>query len=144
MMYLYRIYRYLYLKKIPIIPNLLSKIGFLMFNSYVPASVTIGKGSKLAYGGIGMVIHERAVIGDNCVIGQGMTIGGRSKKYEVPRIGNNVYIGAGARILGDVVIGDEVIIGPNAVVLESIPNNSIAVGIPARIVKTGIKVADFV
>ena len=63
---------------------------------------------------------------------------------EVPRIGNNVYLGSGCRILGPVTIGDEVIVGPNAVVLEDVPSGSVVVGIPARVVKSGIKMRDLV
>lgn len=144
MIKLYQIYRWLYLKKIPILPTILSKVAFLIFNSHVPPSTQIGKGTKFGYGGIGVVIHGRTEIGDRCVIGQGITIGGRSKKKEVPRIGNNVYIGAGSRILGDITIGNNVIIGPNAVVIQDIPSNSIAVGIPAKVIREGIEVEDFI
>jgi len=90
------------------------------------------------------VIHSRAIIGENCIIGQGITIGGRSKSIDVPVIGNNCYLGAGCRILGDVKLGDNVIVGPNAVVINSIPNNSIAVGIPAKVIKTNIDPKDFI
>ena len=136
--HLHRIAYWLYSKKI------IYYLQFLLFNSSVPYQTYIGKGTVFAYGGIGVVIHARAKIGNNCIIGQGITIGGRSKKHGVPKIGNNVYIGAGARILGDIVIGDDVIIGPNAVVLKDIPSNCIAVGIPAKIIKTNIKMRDYV
>ena len=141
---LHRIANLLYRKKIPFFPRIIYLLQFLMFNSTVPYTTKIGKGSKFAYGGIGVVIHARAVIGENCTIGQGITIGGRSKLKNVPVIGNKVYLGAGSRILGPIIIGDNVIIGPNAVVLDDIPSNSIAVGIPAKIIKTGINIDDFV
>jgi serine O-acetyltransferase len=131
-------------KKVPVLPKLIYYFQFFLFNSSVPSTVKIGKTTKFAYGGIGVVIHERSVIGENCVIGQGVTIGGRSKHYEVPVIGNNVYIGAGARILGPVEIGDEVVIGPNSVVIDNIPSNSIAVGMPAKVIKSNIMVKDYV
>ncbi len=134
----------LYLKKIPIIPKIIYHIQFLLFNSSVPASTKIGKHTVFAYGGIGCVIHDRAMIGNNCIIGQGITIGGRSKVYDVPKIGNNVYIGAGARILGNVLIGDDVVIGANSVVTKDISSGSVVVGIPAKIIKTGIKMEDYV
>lgn len=131
-------------KKVPVLPKLIYYIQYFLFNSSVPSTVKIGKNTKFAYGGIGVVIHERAVIGDNCVIGQGITIGGRSKYYAVPVIGNNVYIGAGARILGPIEIGNEVVIGPNSVVIDNIPSNSIAVGMPAKVIKSNIMVKDYV
>jgi serine O-acetyltransferase len=141
---LYRLNNFFYTYGVPLITKVFYVIQFLMYNSSVPASVKIGKGTKFAYLGIGCVIHARAVIGRNCTIGQGITIGGRSKKKDVPIIGNNCYLGAGCRILGDVKIGDNVIIGPNAVVLTDIPNNSIAVGIPAKVIKTNINPEDFI
>lgn len=130
--------------KIPIIPKLIYGLQFLIYNSSIPPSTKIGKGTKCAYLGIGIVIHGRAVIGENCIIGQGVTIGGRSKKVEVPRIGNNCYLGAGCRLLGDIIIGDNSIIGPNSVVLENVPSNSIVVGIPARVIKSNINPKDFI
>ncbi len=144
LMRLHRTANFLYRKKIPFLPRAIYVLQYLVSNSAVPASVQIGKRTKFAYRGIGLVIHKEAVIGDDCMIGQGMTIGGRSKHIAVPIIGNNVYMGAGCRVLGPITIGDNVIIGPNSVVLEDVPSNCIVVGIPARIIKTGIKVEDFV
>jgi len=141
---LYKINHFLFSKKIPVLPKIIYAIQFLLYNTSLPASVTIGKGSKFAYMGIGCVIHARAVIGENCMIGQGITIGGRSKMVGVPRIGDNCYLGAGCRILGDITIGDNVIIGPNAVVLNDIPSNTIAVGIPAVVKKTNIDPKDYI
>lgn len=85
----------------------------------------------------GIVIHGNAVIGNDCIIRQGVTIGNKSisDPHLAPIIGNNVNIGAGAKILGDVVIGDNVSIGANAVVLTDIPNDCVAVGVPAKIIK---------
>jgi len=134
----------LYQMRIPLFPKIIYYIQFLLFNSSLPPSVKIGKNSVFGYGGIGVVIHDRAQIGERCVLGQGITIGGRSKRFEVPIIGNNVFIGPGARILGDVVIGNNVIIGANSVVIESVPENSIVVGIPAKIIKTDIIPEDYV
>lgn len=82
---------------------------------------------------------SRIVIGEDCKIFQGVTIGSKWSKAsclgEAPRIGNNVMIGAGAVILGNITIGDDSIIGANAVVTHSIPKNSLAVGVPAIIKK---------
>ena len=111
---------------------------YLLFNSSVPASCVLGKGTKFAYGGIGVVIHARAIVGENCLIGQNVTIGGKSGWYEVPIIGDNVEISAGARIIGPVKIGNNVIVGANAVVVKDVPDNCIVAGVPAKIIKENV------
>ena len=92
--------------------------------------------------GMGIVIGETAIIGDDCVIFHGVTLGGLSSKRanqtnnnkRHPTIKNNVMLGAGAKLLGDITIGENVKVGANAVVLTDVPDNAIAVGIPARII----------
>lgn len=81
----------------------------------------------------GIVIGRDVVIGDNCLIYQQVTIGQKDNKY--PVIGNNVTIYAGAKIIGDIHIGDNVVVGANSVVLESIPDNCIVAGVPAKIIR---------
>ncbi|EHV9685138.1 serine O-acetyltransferase [Vibrio alginolyticus] len=130
--------------KLTYISKLIEIVQFLLFNSYVPHSSSIGSGTKFAYGCIGVVIHKRAVIGKNCTIGQGITIGGRSKSIGVPWLGDNVYIGAGARILGDLKVGDNVIIAPNSVVISDVPCNCIVGGIPAKILRNNIDPLDYI
>lgn len=100
-----------------------------------PAAV-IGKGLFIDHG-CAVVIGETTVIGDNCTIYQGATLGGTGKHEgkRHPTIGNNVMIGAGAKVLGPVTVGDNSKIAAGAVVLKDIPANSTAVGIPARIVR---------
>jgi len=141
--FFYIIANKLYKFGIPILPKLIYYIQFLIFNSSVSYKCKIGNNTVFGYGGIGVVIHERAVIGNGCIIGQNITIGGRSKKYNVPIVGDRVYIGAGARILGDVKIGNNVIVGANAVVINDVPSHSIVAGIPAKVIKTNINVDDF-
>lgn len=84
----------------------------------------------------GIVIHGNAIIGDDCVIRQGVTIGNRSMDYpaDAPNLGARVNIGAGAKLLGNITIGDNVNIGANSVVLCSVASNQTVVGIPARAV----------
>lgn len=133
---IYRLANWLYLKKVPFVPLILKYLIFLIFNSVVPYSTKIGKGSKFAYGAIGVVLHSKTTIGNKVIIGQGVTIGRQLDPDGVPKIGNNVYISAGARILGDITIGDNVIIGANAVVIKDVPNNCVVAGVPAKIIKT--------
>ena len=105
---------------------------------------TIGKGLVIDHG-TGVVIGETAEIGDNCTIYQGVTLGGTGKDVgkRHPTLGNNVLVGAGAKVLGPFHIGNNTKIAANAVVLEEIPDNCTAVGIPAKIVRReGVRVAD--
>lgn len=134
---IYKLYEWMnffYQKKVPIIPNVIMRYIRLRFGCYVPFSCSIGKGTRFPHDGIGIVIHEHAVIGSNCKVMQNVTIGGRNGSKGAPKIGQNVFIGAGAVIIGDIVVGNNVNIGANAVVLISIPDNSTAVGVPARII----------
>ncbi len=133
--FLYKIQRKLYLMKIPIIPKIIKLIIFLIYNSSIPYEAQIGEGTSFGYGGMGVVIHKRSVIGKRCSISQQVTIGGRSGSKEVPIIGDDVYIGAGAKVLGAITIGDKVVIGANAVVIQSVPKNAIVAGVPAKIIK---------
>ena len=110
----------------------------------MPSSVVIGKESVFGHGGIGVVLHPKSIIGNHCIIGQGITVGGKSREVNVPVIGDHVYIAAGARILGDVKIGNNVFIGANAVVVKDIPDNCIVAGIPAKIIRENIKMRDYV
>jgi serine O-acetyltransferase len=101
----------------------------------LPCEVSIGKNFRIDHFG-GIVISGFASLGDHCVIRNGVTIGLRhSNQPKAPSIGSNVDIGAGAKILGDISIGNNVLIGANAVVINDVPSNSIAVGIPARVIK---------
>lgn len=133
-------YRFYYIShclfrwKLELFSKLFKLFIFLLYNSSIPYQAKIGKGTKFAYGGIGVIIHKRAVIGSNCNIGSNVTIGGRSNHQSVPVIGDRVYIGTGAKILGPVTIGDDVKIGANAVVLMDVPDNATAVGVPAKII----------
>jgi serine O-acetyltransferase len=96
----------------------------------------IGKGLLIDHGS-GVVIGETAEIGDYCLLYQGCTLGGTGKDHgkRHPTLGNNVMVGAGAKILGPFKVGDNAKIAANAVVLKEVPPNSTAVGVPARIVR---------
>jgi serine O-acetyltransferase len=99
----------------------------------IPVFTTLGGGLFLPHPN-GIVMHRDVVIGANCMIMQQVTIG-QLAEGGVPRLGNGVYVGAGAKIIGPVTIGDGAAIGANAVVLSDVPAHSTAVGIPARIVR---------
>lgn len=104
--------------------------------SDIPAQAQIGSNLYLAHGGRGVVIHPCAKIGNNVVICHQVTIGSdKVGNGEAPVIGDNVFIGVGAKVLGKLQIGDNVKIGANAVVITNVDNNSTAVGIPAKILK---------
>jgi serine O-acetyltransferase len=85
----------------------------------------------------GIIIHGHCEIGDDCIIRQGVTLGNKSldTPFAAPKLGNNVNVGAGAKVLGAVVIGDDVVIGANAVVISDVPAGVTVVGIPAKVIK---------
>ncbi|MCB6509205.1 serine O-acetyltransferase [Dorea sp. 210702-DFI.3.125] len=101
----------------------------------IPYQAEIGEGTILGYQALGIVIHKRCVIGKNCHISQNVTMGGTSEIYEVPVLGDNVTVGAGANIIGPVHVGNNAVIGAGAVVVSDIPDNAVAVGVPAKVVK---------
>lgn len=131
---LYRVASWCHRKDLNFFSRIFVGIIFLLYNSYIPASCKIGRGTKFSYGGIGVVLHGKAVIGENCIIGQGVTLGRKKEPLEAPVIGNDVYISAGARILGNIVVGNNSIVGANAVVISDVPSNSIVAGVPARVI----------
>lgn len=142
--YLYGIYRWLYIHRVPLLPTVMMISNRLIFGAYIPPSATIGAGTRFSYGGSGVVIHAQAIIGSGCTIGPGCTVGGRSRQKKVPVLGDRVYLGGGAKVLGNVSIGSDVVIGANAVVINDIPSNCVAVGVPAVVIRRGIDVADYV
>lgn len=101
----------------------------------IDSCTQIGKGFYIGHFGC-IVVSDKAIIGDNVNISQGITIGrtNRGEKQGVPTIGNEVYIGPGAKIIGGIHIGNNITIGANAVVTNDIPDNACAVGIPAKII----------
>lgn len=109
---------------------------YLVRNSFIPASCELGGGTIFGYKGIDRVIHKRAKVGRNCIIGQQATIGGRSGHCEVPVIGDNRETCTGAKVLGPIKIGNNVTIGANAVMISDAPDNTVWAGVPARCIKT--------
>lgn len=131
----YKAGRWLYLHHVPLLPMIIKGAIRILWGAVVPYQAEIGKNTVLGYQALGVVIHKRSVIGEGCHISQNVTIGGTSGIYEVPVLGNHVFVGAGAVILGPVHIGNNVTIGANAVVLTDLPDNAVAVGVPAKVIK---------
>ncbi|TLS35158.1 serine O-acetyltransferase [Pseudalkalibacillus caeni] len=125
------ILRHLLLFIYAILDNLFVK---LLCNSEIPAKCIIGKNIWLPHGANGIVIHGKAIIGDNVTIFHQVTVGAVKNPNLAPRIESGVQLGAGAKVLGDISIGTGAKIGANAVVLKNVPQNSTAVGVPARII----------
>lgn len=135
-LFLHRIANYLYRAKIPFFPFVIMLFGRIITGIEIHPAVKIGKNFFIDHG-FGVVIGETAEIGDNVTLYQGVTLGGTGKQKgkRHPTIGNGVVVGAGAKILGALKIGDNVNIGANAVVLSDVPSNSTVVGIPGKVVK---------
>lgn len=129
----YRICRWLYLKHIPLLHIFIQRYIEITTGISIPPTVKIGKGLLIEHFG-GIVINSTAEIGNFCTISHCVTIGNKVPGGKSPKIGNNVYICVGAKVLGDITIGNNSVIGANAVVLESVPAYSVAAGIPAKII----------
>lgn len=132
---IYKLSNKMYKLHFHIIPRLLKAYIRVIYSATIPYKSKIGDGTFFPHGALGVVIHEDAIIGNGCKILPNVIIGGRGEANGAPSIGNNVLIGAGAVIIGKVKIGNNCSIGANAVVLSDIPDNSVAVGVPAKIVK---------
>jgi len=129
---LHRIARTLHRWKVPLVPTAIRRLIRLLYSTILPVEVEIGEGTRFGYGGLGVVIHPESRIGARCLIGQHVTIGGRSGLRGAPWIGDEVLISPGAKILGPIVVGDGAIIGANAVVLRDVEPGQVVGGIPAR------------
>ncbi len=121
---------------IPILPRLLSQIVRFFTGIEIHPGAVLGTGILIDHG-MGVVIGETAVIGDNVTLYQGVTLGGTGKETgkRHPTLGSNIVVGAGAKILGNITIGDNSYIGANAVVLASVPPNATVVGVPGHVTK---------
>ncbi len=127
--------RWFYIRKIRIIPSICKRLTFLLYNCDIPLSVEFKRGTYLYKGGMGIIIHGKSSIGENVAIGSHVTIGGNYGSGSVPKLGNDILIAPGVCILGDVKIGNNCILGANAVVLKDVPDNTVVAGIPAKEIK---------
>jgi len=141
--FFYRIGHFAWRHKVPVIPWVMHRLCFLLCHADIPMSCSIGRNVEFGHFGLGTVLNDRVTIGDNVIIYQGVTIG-RSRgivdagaaTFEGIEIGANTLIGAHAIVLAKAPrmrIGANCEIGAGAVVIEDVPDNSIAVGNPARI-----------
>lgn len=138
----YRISHFFYKRHMFYLARWFSQTGRFFTGIEIHPGAQIGKGLFIDHGS-GVVIGETTIIGDDCTIYQGVTLGGtgKDKGKRHPTLGDNVLVGSGAKILGPFTVGSNSRIAANAVVLNEVPDNSTAVGAPARIVKrNGIKV----
>lgn len=138
----HRIASWFYRHKCLFLARYVSQLGKFFTGIEIHPAAKIGKGLLIDHGS-GVVIGETAEVGDYCTIYQGVTLGGtgKDKGKRHPTLGNNVMVGSGAKILGPFFVGDNSKIAANAVVLEEVPQNSTAVGVPARLIKRdGVKV----
>lgn len=133
-LFVYRIFRWCYERRIPTQPLRFFGERFIEITTGIslPAQARIGKGLRIHHFG-GIIVHSEAVIGEQCTIYHGVTLGDRGGWGGAPCVGNHVVIGAGAKLLGHIEVGDNCLIGANAVVRTSIPPGCVAVGVPAVI-----------
>lgn len=131
----HRIAHQLYQWRLPFIPRLISHIARFLTGIEIHPGAAIGRGVFIDHG-MGVVIGETAIVGDYALIYQGVTLGGTGKQSgkRHPTLGENVVVGAGAKVLGNLQIGDNVRIGAGSVVLRDVPSDCTVVGVPGRIV----------
>ena len=139
----YRITHALRKMGVPFFPRWLSQVGRFFTGIEIHPGARIGNRFFIDHG-MGVVIGETTIIGDDVLLYQGVTLGGTGleKGKRHPTIGNNVVVGTGAKVLGNITIGDNSYIGANAVVIKDVPPNSTVVGVPGRITKQDGKKID--
>ncbi|MGD1717653.1 serine O-acetyltransferase [Dapis sp. BLCC M172] len=138
----HRVAHSLYSLKLPFFPRFISHIGRFLTGIEIHPGAVIGEGVFIDHG-MGVVIGETAIVGNYCLIYQGVTLGGTGKESgkRHPTLGDNVVIGGGAKVLGNINIGSNVRIGASSVVLRDVPSDCTVVGIPGRVVyRSGVKV----
>jgi serine O-acetyltransferase len=134
--WLHRLAHWLWLRKLKLLGRLVSQLGRTLTGIEIHPGAVIGEGFFIDHG-MGVVIGETAEIGREVTLYHGVTLGGTSlnKGKRHPTLGDRVVVGAGAKILGDITIGDDSRIGANAVVVRPVPPNAVVVGVPGQVVK---------
>lgn len=137
-LFFYRIHHFLWQMNVKILARFISQVARLFTGIEIHPGATIGKRLFIDHG-MGIVIGETTIIGDDCTLYQGVTLGGvgtgKYNKKRHPTLQNNVTVFSGAKVIGNITIGENSVIGTMSVVLDDIPRNCTVVGIPARIVK---------
>lgn len=135
---LHRFAHWLWHQGLPFLPRLISHLSRFLTGIEIHPGATLGKGVVIDHG-MGVVIGETAIVGDYCLIYQGVTLGGTGKEMgkRHPTLGENVVVGAGAKVLGNLQVGSNVRIGAGSVVLRDVPQDCTVVGVPGRIVYRG-------
>ena len=135
-MLFYRLTHRLWLLKLKWLARFISMLARWITGVEIHPGAVIGRRFFIDHG-MGVVIGETAQIGDDCTLYHGVTLGGTTwkKGKRHPTLGNNVVIGAGAKILGPIILGDDVRVGSNSVVVKSVDNAQTVVGVPARVLK---------
>lgn len=135
----YRLAHRLYKWNIPLVPRVISYLTRIITGIEIHPGAEIGRRFFIDHGE-GVVIGETTIIGDDVLIYQQVTLGGTGKESgkRHPTLGNNVIVGAGAKVLGNITIGDNVRIGAGSVVVEDVPEHSTVVGIPGRVVHRAV------
>lgn len=132
----YRFAHFLWKLKVPLLPRAISQWARFLTGIEIHPGATIGQGLFIDHG-MGVVIGETTIIGDNVTLFQGVTLGGTGKETgkRHPTLGSNIVVGTGAKILGNITVGDNSYVGANAVVIKDVPPNATVVGVPARITR---------
>lgn len=132
----YRLTNFLWRKKIPFLPRAVAQLSRFLTGIEIHPGATIGRGLFIDHG-MGVVIGETTTIGNNVALFQGVTLGGTGKETgkRHPTLGDNIVVGAGAKILGNIEIGSNSYVGANAVVIKNTPENSTVVGVPGRVTR---------
>lgn len=143
-LFFYRINHFLWQRNLRVIARFLSQVARFCTGIEIHPGATIGKRLFIDHG-MGVVIGETTIIGDDCLLYQGTTLGGvgtgQHHRKRHPTLLNNVMVSAGAKVIGDITIGNNTIIGAQTVVLKDVPDDCTVVGVPAFIVKEkGVKV----
>jgi serine O-acetyltransferase len=129
---LHRAARRLQTLGLPLLPGLLTTLGVYLHRTWIHPEAELEDGVELGYGGIGTAIAAGVQIGRGTFLSQQVTLGERPEVPGVPRLGRDVFIGAGAQVLGPVTVGDGASIGANAVVLEDVAPGAVVAGLPAK------------
>lgn len=137
---LHRLAHKFYNWRVPLLPRVISQFSRWMTGIEIHPGARIGRRFFIDHG-MGVVIGETTIIGDDCLLYQGVTLGGTGKEKgkRHPTLSNHVVVGTGAKILGNITVGDHVRVGAGSVVLKPVPPNSTVVGIPGRVVRTHIE-----